>query len=88
MGNWFGKSKRGLIFGMWNSHTSIGNILGSLISAQYVEKDWALSFMIPGLYIGVVGFVIFLFLVTNPSDVGLNTRNTILERDIQRVSEH
>lgn len=28
MSNWFGKSKRGLIFGLWNSHTSIGNILG------------------------------------------------------------
>nr|CAH7766966.1 unnamed protein product [Callosobruchus chinensis] len=84
MGNWFGKSKRGLIFGMWNSHTSIGNILGSLISAQFVEEDWALSFMIPGLYIGVVGFVIFLFLVTNPSDVGLSTKNNTPERDIRR----
>lgn len=28
VGNWFGKSKRGLIFGIWNSHTSIGNIMG------------------------------------------------------------
>jgi OPA family glycerol-3-phosphate transporter-like MFS transporter 1/2 len=28
MSNWFGKKKRGLIFGLWNSHTSIGNILG------------------------------------------------------------
>lgn len=26
--NWFGKGKRGLIFGIWNSHTSIGNIVG------------------------------------------------------------
>ena len=32
MGNWFGKSKRGLIMGVWNAHTSIGNILGSLLS--------------------------------------------------------
>ena len=32
--NWFGKSKKGLIFGIWNSHTSIGNILGSVIAGK------------------------------------------------------
>ena len=42
VGNWFGKSKRGLIMGIWNSHTSFGNIIGSLIAAYFVESDWAL----------------------------------------------
>lgn len=70
LGNWFGKGKRGLIFGVWNSHTSIGNILGSLISGEYVEEDWALCFIVPGLIIGGAGFIIFLFLVVNPADVG------------------
>lgn len=28
VGNWFGEGKRGLIYGIWNSHTSIGNIVG------------------------------------------------------------
>lgn len=72
MGNWFGKGKRGLIFGIWNSHTSLGNILGSLIAAKYVESDWGLSFMVPGAIMGVVGFIIFLFLAPNPLDVGCN----------------
>lgn len=31
VGKWFGKGKRGLIFGIWNSHTSIGNILGKFV---------------------------------------------------------
>ncbi|KAI4454652.1 major facilitator superfamily transporter 16 isoform b [Holotrichia oblita] len=70
VGNWFGKSKRGLIFGIWNSHTSIGNILGSIIAGKYVETDWSLSFIIPGFIIGAVGFIIFLFLVVRPTDVG------------------
>ncbi|KAH1000287.1 hypothetical protein HUJ04_000206 [Dendroctonus ponderosae] len=72
MTNWFGKGKRGLIFGLWNSHTSIGNILGSVIAAHYVETDWALSFIVPGLIIGLLGFALFLFLVVRPSDVGIN----------------
>lgn len=70
VGRWFGKSKRGLIFGIWNSHTSIGNILGSLIAAHYVETDWAMSFIVPGLIMGIVGFILFLFLVDSPEIVG------------------
>lgn len=70
VGNWFGKGKRGLIFGIWNSHTSLGNILGSLIAAAYVEIDWGLSFMVPGAIMGAIGFVIFLFLVPSPVDLG------------------
>ncbi|XP_030754995.1 glucose-6-phosphate exchanger SLC37A2 isoform X2 [Sitophilus oryzae] len=79
MSNWFGKSKRGLIFGLWNSHTSIGNILGTLIAAKYVEDDWALSFIVPGLVIGVAGFILFLFLVVNPADVGFTTSESRIE---------
>ncbi|XP_055531986.1 glucose-6-phosphate exchanger SLC37A2 isoform X2 [Wyeomyia smithii] len=69
VGRWFGKSKRGLIFGIWNSHTSIGNILGSLIAANYVETDWSMSFIVPGFLMGVFGFAMFLFLVDRPEIV-------------------
>lgn len=70
LGRWFGKSKRGLIFGIWNSHTSIGNILGTLVAGYYVEKDWSMSFIMPALIMGVVAFVMFLFLVDSPEIVG------------------
>ena len=76
VGRWFGKSKRGLIFGIWNSHTSIGNILGSLIAANYVESDWSMSFIVPGFIMGVMGFVIFLFLVDSPEMIETHKRNT------------
>ncbi|XP_058124015.1 glucose-6-phosphate exchanger SLC37A2 isoform X2 [Anopheles ziemanni] len=69
VGRWFGKSKRGLIFGIWNSHTSIGNVLGTLIAAHYVETDWSLSFVVPGFLMGMFGFVMFLFLVDRPEIV-------------------
>ena len=41
--NWFGKSKKGLIFGIWNSHTSIGNILGSVIAGMFTIKVFRVS---------------------------------------------
>ena len=70
VGNWFGKGKRGLIFGVWNSHTSLGNILGTLFAAEFVETDWGLSFIVPGVIMGLGGFFIFLFLAPHPLDAG------------------
>lgn len=76
VGRWFGKSKRGMIFGIWNSHTSIGNILGTVIAGHYVEHDWAMSFIMPALLMGLAGFVMFLFLVDSPEIVGCQERET------------
>lgn len=74
MSRWFGKSKRGLIFGIWNSHTSIGNIVGATVAAHYLDTDWSLSFVVPGLIMGIMGFVMFLFLVDSPEIVGCQER--------------
>ncbi|XP_036331045.1 glucose-6-phosphate exchanger SLC37A2 isoform X2 [Rhagoletis pomonella] len=71
MARWFGRSKRGLIFGIWNSHTSVGNILGTLIAAHFVESNWMLSFAVPGTIMAGLGFVMFLFIVDDPEIVGL-----------------
>merc|ERR1719334_1795367 len=71
MANWFGKGRRGLIMGLWNSHTSLGNILGSLIAGAFVTYNWGLSFIVPGVIIAAVGFLLFLFLVPRPSDINL-----------------
>ncbi|XP_066033199.1 glucose-6-phosphate exchanger SLC37A1 isoform X1 [Chamaea fasciata] len=69
IGNWFGKGRRGLIMGVWNSHTSVGNILGSLIAAYWVSTCWGLSFVVPGVIVALMGVVCFLFLIEHPKDV-------------------
>ncbi|XP_037543763.1 glucose-6-phosphate exchanger SLC37A2 [Nematolebias whitei] len=69
VGNWFGKGKRGLIMGVWNSHTSVGNILGSLIAGVFVSSAWGMSFIVPGLIIAFTGILCFFFLVEKPEDV-------------------
>uniref|UniRef100_A0A8C5NGY3 Major facilitator superfamily (MFS) profile domain-containing protein n=1 Tax=Gouania willdenowi TaxID=441366 RepID=A0A8C5NGY3_GOUWI len=63
IGNWFGKGRRGLIMGLWNSHTSVGNILGSLIAGYWVSSNWGLSFIVPGIIIAAMGVVCYLFLI-------------------------
>ncbi|XP_040401329.1 glucose-6-phosphate exchanger SLC37A1 isoform X2 [Cygnus olor] len=73
IGNWFGKGRRGLIMGIWNSHTSVGNILGSLIAAYWVSTCWGLSFVMPGVIIAVMGIFCFLFLIEHPKDVSCSS---------------
>lgn len=69
IGNWFGKGRRGLIMGLWNSHTSVGNILGSLIAGYWVSSNWGLSFIVPGLIMTAMSLVCFLFLIEHPNDL-------------------
>ncbi|XP_053546155.1 glucose-6-phosphate exchanger SLC37A2 [Bombina bombina] len=73
MGNWFGKGKRGLIMGIWNSHTAVGNILGSLIAGAFVSSAWGLSFIVPGAIVGFFGIICFFFLIEYPEDVGCDS---------------
>lgn len=70
IGNWFGKRRRGLIMGIWNAHTSVGNISGSLLAASVLDYGWGWSFILPGAFIVVAGVLVFLFLAAYPEDVG------------------
>lgn len=73
VGNWFGKAKRGLIMGVWNSHTSVGNIIGSVVASAVLEYGWGWSFVVPGVLVILVGILVFFFLVVNPCDVGFES---------------
>ncbi|XP_066365467.1 putative glycerol-3-phosphate transporter 5 [Miscanthus floridulus] len=56
VGNWFGHaSKRGTIMGVWNSHTSVGNIAGSVLAAAVLEFGWGWSFLVPAVVIAALG---------------------------------
>ncbi|XP_016451762.1 putative glycerol-3-phosphate transporter 1 isoform X1 [Nicotiana tabacum] len=72
VGNWFGKKKRGLIMGIWNAHTSFGNITGSLVASILLKYGWGWSMVVPGIIIAFSGMVIFLLLPVHPEYVGVN----------------
>uniref|UniRef100_A0A0C9RWG8 TSA: Wollemia nobilis Ref_Wollemi_Transcript_8812_3231 transcribed RNA sequence n=1 Tax=Wollemia nobilis TaxID=56998 RepID=A0A0C9RWG8_9CONI len=88
VGNWFGKRKRGLIMGIWNAHTSVGNICGSLMAASVLQYGWGWSFVLPGAVIALAGILVFMFLVVNPEDVGfLSPYRKTDNKSIQSVSD-
>ncbi|GFP87161.1 putative glycerol-3-phosphate transporter 1 [Phtheirospermum japonicum] len=72
IGNWFGKKKRGLVMGIWNAHTSLGNITGSVVASILLKYGWGWSMVVPGLGIKFVGIVLFLFLLVSPDSVGVS----------------
>ncbi|CAA7014257.1 unnamed protein product [Microthlaspi erraticum] len=69
LGNWFDKKRRGVIMGVWSAHTSIGNIVGSLIATGLLKFGWGWSFVGPALLITFLGIVVYLFLPVNPPAV-------------------
>ncbi|XP_058757492.1 putative glycerol-3-phosphate transporter 1 [Vicia villosa] len=71
LGNWFGKRKRGLIMGIWNAHTSVGNIAGSLIASAMLGYGWGWSFLVPGLIMSFLGFMVFVILPVSPDLAGV-----------------
>ena len=92
MGNWFGKSKRGLIIGIWNAHTSVGNILGSLLAAAMLRRgNWGDAFIVNGVLTAVVGALVHSFLVVSPEDAGhvapLGTAGAKAHEDIKSETE-
>uniref|UniRef100_A0A8C5GNS3 Glucose-6-phosphate exchanger SLC37A2 n=1 Tax=Gouania willdenowi TaxID=441366 RepID=A0A8C5GNS3_GOUWI len=94
VGNWFGKGKRGFIMGVWNSHTSVGNILGSLIAGVFVSSSWGMSFIVPGLIIASTGVLCFFFLIEShlPPKVNLtspssNTFMSLCQSENERECE-
>ncbi|KAJ0015586.1 hypothetical protein NQD34_009206 [Periophthalmus magnuspinnatus] len=43
MGNWFGKTGRGFIFGLWSACASVGNILGAFLASSVLKYGYESS---------------------------------------------
>ena len=56
--------------GVWRSHHSVGNMVGSLVASAFVEYNWGLSFAVPSALIAILGLILFLFLASDPKTVG------------------
>ncbi|XP_065655778.1 glucose-6-phosphate exchanger SLC37A2 [Hydra vulgaris] len=82
VGLWFPEGKRGLIMGIWNTHISVGNIVGTALAAPFVEYNWGLSFVVPGCLIAGIGILVFLFLVPDPREVNMtNLEDTVYSEE-------
>ncbi|CAK8684253.1 unnamed protein product [Clavelina lepadiformis] len=75
MGNWFGKSERGLVFGIWSANAPVGNIFGSLIASALIDYGYEIVFLYASFSIFCGGIVMFFGVVSSPLDLGLEDPN-------------
>uniref|UniRef100_A0AAY4ELG5 Sugar phosphate exchanger 3 n=1 Tax=Denticeps clupeoides TaxID=299321 RepID=A0AAY4ELG5_9TELE len=71
MGNWFGKSGRGFIFGLWSACASVGNILGAFLASSVLKYGYEYAFLVTSVVQFAGGVVVFFGLLTSPKEVGL-----------------
>ncbi|KAJ9153904.1 hypothetical protein P3X46_027292 [Hevea brasiliensis] len=69
--------------GVWNSHTSVGNIMGSVVASGVLEFGWAWSFEVPGICAILVGVLVLLFLVFSPEDIGFEPPGIEIEMAVE-----
>ncbi|CAA7026437.1 unnamed protein product [Microthlaspi erraticum] len=67
---------------VWNSHTSVGNIVGSVIASSVLDFGWGLSFALPGVVVIVSGLLVFCCLVVTPNDLGFEEPGKEIEMAI------
>lgn len=72
MGNWFGKSGRGFIFGLWSACASVGNILGAFLASSVLKYGYEYAFLVTSVVQFAGGIVVFFGLLTSPKEVGLS----------------
>ncbi|KAL5014851.1 hypothetical protein ScPMuIL_009121 [Solemya velum] len=71
MGNWFGRSSRGFVLGLWSSCASVGNIIGALMVSSVLNYGYDYAFLLTSCTLFAGGLINFFGLVTTPRDLGL-----------------
>lgn len=71
MGNWFGKSSRGFVLGLWSACASVGNIIGAVMVNAVEDYGYDYAFLLSSGVLLAGGIVILFGLVPNPTDIGL-----------------
>ncbi|XP_076007733.1 sugar phosphate exchanger 3 [Genypterus blacodes] len=75
MGNWFGKSGRGFIFGLWSACASVGNILGAFLASSVLKYGYEYAFLVTSVVQFAGGVVVFFGLLTSPKEIGLTAES-------------
>uniref|UniRef100_A0A8C2H3E8 Sugar phosphate exchanger 3 n=2 Tax=Cyprinus carpio TaxID=7962 RepID=A0A8C2H3E8_CYPCA len=102
MGNWFGKSGRGFIFGLWSACASVGNILGAFLASSVLKYGYErlcgkeegsvgllrlYAFLVTSVVQFAGGVVVFFGLLTSPKEIGLSDYSETGLRSVTRDSD-
>ena len=82
MSNWFPRTGRGILLGIWACNTSVGDIIGAQIYklTSTNQENWNVAFFIIAFLVFLFGVMSLLFLVETPSELGF-------DYEVQETSE-
>jgi len=75
LGNWYGKTNRGLIIGAWATCANIGNIIGIQMAAILIEMfdgKWQNLIFINAATMISISVMYWIWLVPHPGRIGIN----------------
>ncbi|XP_065659895.1 sugar phosphate exchanger 3-like [Hydra vulgaris] len=81
LGNWFSKSLGGVLYGLWGTNASVGNIVGSSIVSVTISYGYPIGMLINSCLLFCGGVIVYICLITHPNQVGLDKWD---ERDLSR----
>ena len=71
MSKWFGKARRGVVFGRWSACASVGNILGACLASSVLQYGYEYAFVVTAAVQFAGGIIIFFRLLVSPKEIGL-----------------
>lgn len=86
MGNWFSKKSSGLVFGIWSSNSSLGNIIGSLIVSEVIDYGYEFGMLLNSLLLFFFAWIICICLIPHPNMIGLNSPDSILSDEKSKLT--
>jgi len=82
MGNWFDRSIRGGVFGLWHCSSAIGNIVGALSASLIINHlSWPFALVISAIQMGICTAFFGSFIEEKPDDKKLS-EDEIIESPI------
>jgi hypothetical protein len=58
------------------------------ISGYFVNDNWGLSFIVPGILIAVCGFLVWMFMIVRPEDVGIDLSSESENLETRTDADH
>ena len=72
---WFPRTGRGLLIGLWASNATLGDVIGAqiykLTSGTSADENWGVGFFISGAFVFIVGLMNYFLLIEDPQDIGI-----------------
>ncbi|XP_063727145.1 sugar phosphate exchanger 3-like [Symsagittifera roscoffensis] len=85
--NWFGKHRRGMVFGIWSTNLSVGNIMSNLMCLWSLQYGYSYCFTVNNFILATALIWVISGLTQTPEQLGLDPVVEFDQKDIEENEE-